>query len=201
MPIVSVKGWRTDVRPGGPPLSLVELLKTEAGMDSVEAKESIDRLMKGRPIDAFFDLGEDRAAKLFVSKLRGFGLEAEVEDEKRKWWLGSPTRPWFLKYMLGYLAMFCLWFPIFLSQPHTILAKILSIAMGIYTLSLLFAAGRGEPSELDKRLPTIIRLGLPLLLLLIFGIIQQPLIGMVLLALALGGALCFLIIRSLNRTQ
>jgi hypothetical protein len=201
MPIVTVKGWRSEVRPHVPPLSLVELLRTEAGMDSVEAKESVEQLMKGKPLKAFFDLGEDIAAKLFVDKLRGFGLEGEVEDGKRKWWLGSPTRPWFLRYMLGYIATFCLWFPFFLSQPHTILAKVLGIVVGIYTLSLPFVLVRGEPSELDNKLNRSVRLGLPLVLLLIFGIIQQPWIGIILLAMVIAGILCFFIVRGLNRTQ
>jgi hypothetical protein len=200
MPVVTIKGWRSEVRPHVPPLSLLELLRTEAGMDSVEAREAVEQLMKGKSIDAFFDLGEDRVAKLFVDKLRGFGLEGEVGDGKRKWWLGSPTRPWFLRYMLGYLATFCLWFPIFLSQPHTILAKVLGIAMGIYTVSLPFVLARGEPSELDNRLNRIVGLGLPLLLLLIFGIIQQPWIGIILFAMVLAGILCFFIVRGLNRT-
>jgi hypothetical protein len=81
MPVVRIKGWPRDARPGVPPDALIMLLRHEAGMDSLEAKEAVTRLMDGKSVDAYFDLGETKAAPrptLDVPLHRGRELPQEV---------------------------------------------------------------------------------------------------------------------------
>jgi hypothetical protein len=74
MPIVRITGWPRGNAPSAPPASLQDLLAEEAGMDGTEAADAVQRLMKGEFVDAYFDLGEDAAARAFMKQAEQFGL-------------------------------------------------------------------------------------------------------------------------------
>ena len=80
MPIVLMH-WKKERRPVAVPSSLIELLTTEAGMDSTEAANAAQDLLKGREVEACFDYGENAAAMEFARKALGVGVDATIRSD------------------------------------------------------------------------------------------------------------------------
>ena len=205
MPLVRITGWQRSLCPDLPPRSLPALFVKETGMDGSDAEAAIRRLMKGKFVDASFDVREDRAAKAFMREVAAFGLTAELYQDEPLSWSGSRPRPWFIKCALGVLVGFgiCLWF--YISWPNAIITKVLAYAEGLFIVSWLLAGawdGRPKTAEQEKRekkLRLWWRLGPFVLIVLIGSIIAEPLVGVILLMLALGGIGCAFLIRLMNR--
>ncbi|MBI4479792.1 MAG: hypothetical protein HY651_07185 [Acidobacteria bacterium] len=174
-------------------------------MDSEEVSAAVARLLKGKPVDVYFDVGEDKSANAFVRKVAPFGLIAELHDDAKVSWSGSPTRPWFIKAMLGSLIVFLVGFWFFLTRPPSVLGKAAGIIFGVWLLSPFIVAGiregkiSEEQTQWNRKLELGVRLGLPLLAGLIAGIVSEPWIGVALVALVPAGVLCAVIIRTINR--
>lgn len=81
MPLVRLKVAqnRYQIPPEAP---LKDLLIREAGMDRSDADAAVRRLMKGRPVDVSFDLGEDQAAEVFIRNAEALGLEAKLHRDE-----------------------------------------------------------------------------------------------------------------------
>jgi hypothetical protein len=56
------------------PHSLVELLAEPTSMNATELLDALRGLSTKRPIDAYFDFGEDEAAQEFIQVLKPYGL-------------------------------------------------------------------------------------------------------------------------------
>jgi hypothetical protein len=73
------------------PHSLVELLTEPTSMDGAELLDALRGLSAKRPIDAYFDFGEDESAREFVQMLKPYGLSTHLlpdgktpaDDEQR----------------------------------------------------------------------------------------------------------------------
>jgi hypothetical protein len=206
MPIVTLTGWQPGQTPSSPPEPLLKLLRTKAGMDSDDAIAAVRRLMKGKSVDAVFDLGENRAANAFVGTVREFGLEAELHDDVRESWFGSPPRPHFLKWALGGLLAFFLWFGLFQLWPQGWITRVVgAILLGYALLPLLFGRILGkrhiteQQEERERAQALWWRIAIYGVVALIAAIISEPWIGIILLALALCAAAFACVIHVINR--
>ena len=92
MPIVTLRfPWSR--RPAEAPPSLMEFFRSEAGMSMEEVFSSCEELVRGKPVEVYFDLGENSAAKAFCAHAAKWGLEAgidgdeeiEKKDSSRNW--------------------------------------------------------------------------------------------------------------------
>lgn len=207
MPVVTLMGWKLGLGPTSPPEALLKLLRADAGMDSDDGITAIHRLMKGKSVDAFFDLGEDKAARAFITNVRVFGIEAKLHNDAPESWFGSPPGARFLKCTLGSALGFFLWFWCFQKWPHAAVTKTLGALLLLYILSLIIV-----PNILRKRHLThqqMVRerrrrsFWLPAIygaIVMVAAIVSEPWIGIGLIALALSGIICAFIIRAFNRS-
>jgi hypothetical protein len=139
MPVVLIR-YTEERRPTAVPSALIELLKTEAGMDSAEAASASENLLRGREVETWFDYGENAAATEFARKVLALGVDTTVPSDA--------------------------------------------------TL---------EKADRINRFKSWLVPGLLFVIVLIGAIAQEPLYGVILLAVAAGGVSVFLIIRSINR--
>jgi hypothetical protein len=52
----------------------------------MEVADAVGRLMKGKPVDVHFDLGEHGAARVFMTDVKRFGLQSHLyEDGSNAW--------------------------------------------------------------------------------------------------------------------
>jgi hypothetical protein len=208
MPSVQIAGWKSG---SGPPLPLTRLagfLAKEAGMDSVEAEEALERLGKGKPVDVYFDLGEDAAAQSFLKKAEALGLRATLLSVSERWY-GAPPRPWFVAYALGGAVI--LWFLWSISSalwPAGKAAVIRGVILLIFVLSLpfLYQFRRPRPRTFEEKQQQKNRelrvvAGAWALLLVMLSIAYEPWLGVPLLGLTLGGIGCAFLIRRMNRSS
>jgi hypothetical protein len=161
--------------------------------------------MKGKFVDASFDLGEDKAAKDFMREVAAFGLAAKLHQDEPLSWSGSRPRPWFIKCGLGVLVGFGICLCFYVSWPRAIITKVLAYAEGLIIVSWLVAGAwdtrptTAEQEEREEKLSLWLRWGPFVLIILIGSIIAEPLVGVILLMLALGGIGCAFLIRMMNR--
>jgi hypothetical protein len=208
MPLVRITGWQRDFRPSLPPAPLSALFVKEIGMDGSDADAAVRRLMRGKFVDTSFDLGEDKAAKAFMREVAAFGLSAKLYPDEPLSWSGSRPRPLFLKLSLAVLVGFVIWLWSFGHGLDTTIFKAVSIMEGVLLLFWAYSGSGGildrrpktaEQGEREEKLRLWWRLGPFALIILIGSIIAEPLIGVILLMLALGGIGCALLIRIMNR--
>lgn len=205
MPLVRISGWQRGSRPDLRPAPLSALFVREIGMDGSEAEAAVRRLMKGEFVDAFFDLGEDKAARALMREVAAFGLTAKLYQDGPLSGSGSRSRPWFIKIALGVLVGFGICLCFFVSWPHAIITKVLAYAEGLFIVFWLVAGAwdmrpkTAEQEEREKKLRLWWRLGPFVLFILIGSIIAEPLVGVILLMLAVGGIGCAFLIRVMNR--
>jgi len=60
----------------------MEFLRSEAGMNSEEVFSSCEELVRGKPVEVYFDLGENSAAKTFCAHAAKRGLEASIDGDE-----------------------------------------------------------------------------------------------------------------------
>jgi hypothetical protein len=174
-------------------------------MDGSDAETAVRRLMKGKFVDASFDLGEDKAAKAFMREVAAFGLEAKLYQDEPLSWSGSRPRPLFIKCALGVLVGFGICLCFYISWPRAIVTKVLAYAEGLFIVSWLVAGAwdtmpkTDEQEEREEKLSLWWRWGPFVLIILIGSIIAEPLVGVILLMLALGGIGSAFLIRMMNR--
>jgi hypothetical protein len=80
MPIVIMR-WKDEHRPAAVPHSLIELLRSEAGMDATEITSASNDLLHGKDVQAYFDYGENAAAKALSEKLKACGMETSIRSD------------------------------------------------------------------------------------------------------------------------
>jgi hypothetical protein len=80
MPIVIMR-WKDEHRPAAIPHSLIELLRSEAGMDATEIISASNDLLHGKDVQAYFDYGENAAAKALSEKLKACGMEITIRSD------------------------------------------------------------------------------------------------------------------------
>ena len=208
MPLVRITGWQRGLRPSLPPTSLTTLFIKEIGMDGTDAEAALRRLMRGKFVDASFDVGEDRAALAFMREVDAFGLTSKLYPDKPFSARGSPPRPLFLKLSLAVLVGFGVWFWTFWRWPGTIAFTTVSIMEGAL---LMFWGWSGSGGILDRRpkpetqkewektLGRRWALGAYGLFGLIALIVVEPVYAAVLLLVALCGIGFAFLIRMMNR--
>jgi len=207
MPIVRLIGLQPGLSQSLPPNSLTGLLADEGGMSDFEVQAAIKKLMKGKSVEIYFDFGENKAAKAFMAKVASFGLEAQLHDEGRQSWLGSPPRPWFIKYSFGVLVAFLIWFGLLLRRPQDLYSKVMAGVFLILLLTFLIIASNdrrqktADQIEWEKNLETWWGLGLLLLVILIAAFISEPWLGIALLIIAVSGIGFAFIIRAINHNR
>lgn len=174
-------------------------------MDCLEAAAAVKRLLKGKSIDAYFDLGEDEAAKAFMKKADKHGLRSRLHQDNQNAWLARP-RPWFVKYALGGLFLLLpLWIAFNLVWGGTFLSRVTTVLLLCFALSVPFVCSvRKEPQSeqtlrQEETLDRWLRIGLPVFVVLLAAVIQELWLGVLLSLLVLGGIGCFLVIRAINR--
>jgi len=205
MPTVIISGWKRSEAPTHLPDSLSVLLKDEAGMDSEEIEEALKRLARGKAVEAYFDLGEDSAAAAFQRKVEALGLKTRVHEDQKQSWTGLPPRPWFVKYLLGGLLLLAFWLWSFTRNEYSIATKTLTFLLAAFMLSVPLVGGfsrhltEGE-RERDRRIGGNLRIAVYILATLIGAIVSEPWLGVFLVALALAGVVCYLVIRKLNES-
>jgi len=189
-----------------PDVPLKELLIREAGMDRSDADGAARRLVKGKFVDVSFDLGEDQAATAFARNAEALGLEAKLHRGESLSWVGSRPRPLFLKLALMVLVGFgiCVWLSV--TRPHAVITQASKVVEGLvmvcwflsYSLPDKRPKTQGQ-QERESKLTSWWRLGLLVLVAVTGAIISEPMLGLVLLALALGGIVFAYLIGMLNR--
>jgi hypothetical protein len=208
MPLVRITGWQRGLRPSLPPAPLLALFVKEIGMDGSDAEAAVRRLMKGKFVDASFDLGEDKAARAFMREVATFGLTASLYQDEPLSWSGSRPRPLFLKLSLAALVGFviCLW--LFGSRPHATISKAFAVLEGLLIICWLYSGTGGilerrpqtqEQKERGEKLKFWWTLGSFALFALIGTIINEPMYAVILLIVAVGGIGCAFLIRMMNR--
>jgi hypothetical protein len=80
MPIVTMR-WKDKRRPAAVPHSLIELLRSEAGMDATEIVSASNDLLNGKGVEAYFDYGENAAARALAGNLKAFGMETTIRSD------------------------------------------------------------------------------------------------------------------------
>jgi hypothetical protein len=177
-------------------------------MDSGELEVAVRRLKRGKPVDVYFDSGEDAPARAFMKRVAAFGLQTESQNENNQSWLGLPARPRFLKRMFGGLLGFFLWFWFFLTRPEALITKVLLVTLICYFVSLAIfpnILGKRRISEVQKEQNIALQsrwtLAIYLSAALLGAIVAEPWIGVALIALALGGIACAAIIRKVNSSD
>lgn len=111
----------------------------------------------------------------------------------------APARPWFLKYALCYFLFLCVWFLWFLAfaeQPDSAIAKLLT---GLLLLGLIPILWFHKETHRERQFVAFVRLGLMLLICLVGTIISEPVIGVLLVVLSIGGVLMYVIVRVRHR--
>jgi hypothetical protein len=207
MPVVTLIGWKAGFGPTSPPEALLKLLRADAGMDSDDGITAIHALMKGKSVDAFFDFGEEKAARAFITKVRVFGIEAKLHNDAPESWFGSPPSVRFLKCTLGGALGFFLWFWCFQKWPHAIVTKTLGALLLLYVLSLILVPNivrkrhlTQQQIEREIRLRFFWRLAIYGAIVMVAAIVSEPWMGIGLIALALSAIICAFIIRVINRS-
>ncbi len=189
-----------------PEAPLKDLLVSEAGMDQSDADAAVRRLMKGRLVDVSFDLGEDEAARAFMRNAEALGLDAKLHHEEPLSWAGSRPRPWFLKLSLAVLVGFgiCVWLS--LTRPHAVVTHAFMVAEVLVIVCWLFFYSLGdkrprtqEQADWELKLSSLWGLGFLIFVVVIAAVVSEPILGLVLLALVLGGLGFALLIRMMNR--
>ena len=107
-----------------------------------------------------------------------------------------PARPWFIKYAIGYFAFLCVWLSVFIRHPDSATAKLLT---GLLLIGLIPLLWFHKETRRERQAVAFARLAILLLICLIGAIIDEPLIGGLLIVLSLGGMLVYVIIRALHR--
>ena len=142
MPVVRIMGWLPDESPSVAPVDLPRFLADRAGMDRSEAADAVGRLMKGKSVEVHFDLGEEAAAKAFMSDLRRFGRESQFYGDNLNAWYGDRPRPWFVKYAFGGLIVLLpLWIALNWVSPGSIASRVATVALLGFAISVPFLAG------------------------------------------------------------
>lgn len=108
----------------------------------------------------------------------------------------APARPWFLKYALAYVIFLGVWLLVFVEEPNSGIAKMLT---GLLLLGLIPILWFRKETRRERQFVAFVRLGLMLVVCVVGAIIDEPLIGILLLALSLGGILVYIIIRLVHR--
>lgn len=208
MPLVRVTGWQHGSSPSIPPASLATLLIKEADMDGSDAEAAVRRLMKGKFVDASFDVGEERAALAFMREADAFGLSSKLYPDKPLSASGSPPRPLFLKLSLVVLLGFGVWLWAFEHGIDSLICRAVSIIYGLLIVCWLYSVSGGildrrptaqAQKEWNRKQRLWWRIGLPIAIILILIMIDKPLIGVVLLSMALCGLGFAFLIRFMNR--
>ena len=138
MPIVTVRfPWSR--RPAEAPPSLMEFLRSDGGMNSEEVFTSCEELVRGKPVEVYFDLGENAAAKEFCKEAARRGLEAIIEgdDEIEK---KEPRGKWFGRAAVGGVVLIA----IITQEPGYGVILLVLAAVGI--LSYVFIRSRNRES-------------------------------------------------------
>jgi hypothetical protein len=184
------------------------LLAEEAGMYGTEAADAVQRLMKGKFVDAYFDLGEDAAARAFMKQAEQFGLRTKLHQDSTVPWYGAPPRPWFVKYTIGGgLTLVVLWLAVRQTWPETVLSRIMTTLLFCFMISIPFVGSvRKEPESeemrrLERTTGVWLRVGVPLFIALVAGVIQEPWLGIILFLILFAGIGFFLLIRAMHRNS
>jgi hypothetical protein len=189
-----------------PEVPLKQLLIREAGMDASDADAAVRRLIRGKFVDVSFDLGEDQAARALIRNAEAVGLEAKLHRDEPLSWAGSRPRSWFLKLALPVLVGFgiCVWLSV--TRPDAIVTKVMKVVEGLvivcWFLSFTLADKRPKTQaqeDWESKLSSRWGLGLFLLVVVTGAIISEPMLGLVLLTLVLGGIGFAFLIRMMNR--
>ncbi len=205
MPLVRLKAPQLDSEfLPEPPFH--QLLIREAGMDKGDAEAAAYRLSRGKFVDIPFDFGEDETARAFVRNVKALGLEATLFPNAPLSWTGSRPRPWFLRLSLAVFIStgICLWS--WIKHPTAAVTLAWKVVAGIIFVAWfaygVFGAERPKTQEqLDQELKFRLRwkFGLLALVVLIATIVSAPVVGFVLLAIALVGIGFAFLIRMMNR--
>src|SRR5262245_50098952 len=98
--------------------------------------------------------------------------------------LSFAVSPGFIAGGLGYLAIWLIWFRIFVNDPLSLSAQTLRVAVGVYTLFVWLVLVRR--SKYDARANLKWKLGAAVVTLVTFGVVQQPRMAIFLVVLASG---------------
>ena len=60
----------------------MEFFRSDAGMNSEEVFSSCEELVRGKPVEVYFDLGENATAKAFCKNAARWGLEAIIDGDE-----------------------------------------------------------------------------------------------------------------------
>jgi len=175
-------------------------------MDRSEADAAVRRLMKGRVVVISFDLGEDQPARVFLRNAEALGLDAKFHGDEPLSWVGSRPRPWFLRLSLVVLVGFgiCVWSSV--TRPHAVVTHAFMVAEVLVMVCWLFFYSLGdkrprtqEQADWESKLNSWSGLGFLVFVVMIAAVISEPILGLVLLTLALGGIGFAFLIHMINR--
>ena len=78
MPVVRLQGWVSGEHANAIPHSLIELLGEPTSMNEAELFDALHGMSARRPIDAYFDFGENVAAQDFIKLLKPYGVRTHL---------------------------------------------------------------------------------------------------------------------------
>src|SRR5437868_6332659 len=97
MILVRITGWSSGTAPNLVSDAIRRSL-TDAGIEKSDMDLSLSRLLHGKSVDIYFDLGEHKAARKAMRELHDLGLKSEFIDDKEH--LFPASTPWILKTLL-----------------------------------------------------------------------------------------------------
>jgi hypothetical protein len=178
-------------------------------MDRDAIADAMKRFRRRLSVDVHFDDGDEAAAEALRDKLRDLGLEAELYAARHP--RDRITRPpsWLIRYTVGgLLGLTTLLVVSLLGWPTSQTSRLLIIAFPVFLMSILVSyaiycrlvlsdEARQHRDASERRLT--LWLMVPVILLMF--VMQAPWLGLLLLAIAIGGVGCAFIIRLMNHRQ
>jgi hypothetical protein len=202
MIIVRITGWSSGISPTILPTSVRDLLE-EAGVEKADMERTANRLLNGKFVDVYFDLGEHAAAKTFMRNLHAAGLKSELFDEQPTWFPKSSPRV--LKTLLGCLIVSGAVAWLF-GTGHLSTRFIGGYFLAVLVFLIIVVpriGGRRSKSDQqiqrERNLIFWLRLGALGLIVLVQSVLQEPWLAVVLVTVVAGGIVSALIIRRANR--